>query len=88
MLSLHREQVSRVKGATMTDSIPLPVKPLAEAIIMQAIEDLWDDKHRGESIDFFKGRGFRYCARMAEMGSFEQAVLLQILGHAPGGAGG
>ncbi|GAB4389733.1 MAG: hypothetical protein Kow0025_16910 [Thermodesulfovibrionales bacterium] len=42
-------------------------RALAEAIIMQSMEDLSDTRYRSESIDFFTGEGFGICAGMAGM---------------------
>jgi hypothetical protein len=57
----------------------LELKNLAEAVIMQAIEDLWDKEHRRQSLDFFSGERFRDCAELAEMNIHEQLTLLKIL---------
>jgi hypothetical protein len=52
---------------------------IAEAIILQAIEDLWSDVHRQESIEFFTGEGFAICARIAGMGLYEKLKLIQAI---------
>ncbi len=55
-----------------------PLRNLAEAIILQAIEDLWNSRLRNESIDFFRGEGFMRYARMAGMTRDEVFRILAI----------
>jgi hypothetical protein len=55
------------------------LKALAEAIILQSMEDLWNGAHRKESVDFFEGEGFRTCAEMACMRQEEQLKVLQMI---------
>lgn len=55
------------------------LKKLAEAIILQAIEDLWSRAHRKESIEFFKGEGFRQCADMAEISVVDRLRIIRLL---------
>ncbi len=55
------------------------VNNLAEAIILQSIEDLWSEKQRKECIDFFKGEGFCICAGIAGMNLTEQIRLLNMV---------
>ena len=52
---------------------------IAEAIILQAIEDLWSAVHRKESIEFFTGEGFAICSSMAGMGLYEKLKLIQTI---------
>jgi hypothetical protein len=56
------------------------VKALAEAVILQAMEDLWSDTQREKSIEFFEGDGFKYFAHMAGMGAVERLRLVKMLG--------
>jgi hypothetical protein len=49
---------------------------LAEAIILQCIEDLWDEDYRKDSINFFTGDDFRTCASIA---GIEISAQLKIL---------
>ena len=44
-----------------------PLKKLAEAIILQALEDLWSTRYKYESVSFFREEGFRRYARIAGM---------------------
>ncbi len=55
------------------------VKSLAEAIILQSMEDFWSNAYRQESIEFFKGDGFKVCAEIAGMGHEEQSKVLEML---------
>jgi len=52
---------------------------IAEAIILQTIEDLWSASHREESIEFFTGEGFAICSRIAGMGLYEKLKLIQSI---------
>lgn len=58
---------------------PFSLINLAEAIILQSMEDLWSPIRKKESIDFFKGEGFRLAAEMAEMSAVDKLRLLLIL---------
>ncbi len=55
------------------------LKALAEAMILQSIEDLWSNANRKESIEFFEGEGFRHCADLAGMKVVERLKLIRML---------
>ncbi len=55
------------------------VKALAEAIILQSMEDLSDATYRAESLEFFAGEGFRICAQMAQMKPEAQVKVLELV---------
>ncbi len=57
----------------------MKVNHLAEAIIMQSIEDLWAENHREDCIRFFTGEDFRTCAAIAGMDTCEQIKVLTML---------
>ncbi len=57
----------------------MSIKGLAEGIILQSIEDLWSEKHRGESIAFFTGKEFSICAGLAEMNLSDQLKVLNLV---------
>lgn len=59
-------------------------KSLAEAVILQSMEDLWDLRHRPESLKFFSGQEFRACARIAGMSTDDKLKLLNIVKKAVG----
>jgi hypothetical protein len=54
-------------------------RKIAEAIILQAVDDLWSPVHRKESIEFFTGEGFVICARIVGMGLYEKLRLIQLI---------
>lgn len=55
------------------------VKSLAEAIILQSMEDLSDIRNRAESLEFFSGDGFRICAQMAGMSANDEVKILELV---------
>src|ERR1039458_5115058 len=59
--------------------VVMSVKSLAEAIILQCIEDLWSGDYNKESIDFFRGDEFRTCAEIASISLIEQVKLLKMV---------
>jgi len=42
-------------------------RSLAEAVILQSLEDLSDPRHRDESREFFGGEGFKLCGDIAAL---------------------
>lgn len=54
------------------------LRGLAEGIIMQSLEDLWTDKERDESVEFFQGEGFTICAEAAGMDLYDQVRLFNL----------
>ena len=63
------------------------VKTLGEAIIMQAIEDLYNPLHRAESVEFFKSDNFSHCAELAGINEVEKFRLLMMIDRAGLGVG-
>lgn len=57
----------------------MKVNHLAEAIILQSMEDLWDENLREDCITFFTGEDFRTCAAIAGMDTCEQIKILTML---------
>jgi hypothetical protein len=57
------------------------LRSLAEAIILQSIEDLWDSRHKDESMEFFRGEGFKICAEIAGLNTSKQLKILRLLGE-------
>ncbi len=55
------------------------LRGLAEGIILQAIEDLWSEKHRSECIAFFTGKEFSLCAELAGMNLPDQLKVLNLV---------
>ncbi|MDA8079566.1 MAG: hypothetical protein M0Z79_11580 [Nitrospiraceae bacterium] len=58
------------------------IKSLAEAIIFQALEDLWTPEEREASLAFFGGEDFRVCAEIAGMNIPEQFKMLRMISKA------
>jgi hypothetical protein len=52
---------------------------LAEAIILQTMEDIWDSRYITESILFFQGEGFSLCAGMAGLTAIEELRILNMM---------
>ncbi len=55
------------------------IKGLAEAILLQSLEDLWIDEERSNCIDFFTGEGFRLCSEIAGMSSNDKEKILDMV---------
>ena len=55
---------------------------LAEAIILQSIEDLWNPVCKKGSLMFFQGDGFALCSEIAGIGYIKQLAMLRTLAHA------
>lgn len=55
-------------------------KDLAEAIILQSMEDLYIPEYRKDSIDFFRGEGFKICAEVAGLNINKQLNILHYVG--------
>jgi len=56
------------------------IRNIAELIILQCIEDLWNKKERFGSTDSFTGEGFSLCAGLAGMDLRDQGRLLNMVG--------
>lgn len=57
-------------------------QPLAESVILQAMEDLWSSRDRKESVEFFQGSGFGLYATVAGMDPCDKLFLLCIIKRA------
>jgi hypothetical protein len=55
------------------------MRALADAILLQSLEDLWIYEERSNSIDFFTGEGFRICSKIAGMSSSDKVRLLNMV---------
>jgi hypothetical protein len=55
------------------------VEKLAQAVILQSIEDLWDERHREDCINFFSGEEFSICAGLGGMNVPDQIKLLNMV---------
>ncbi|TAL22276.1 MAG: hypothetical protein EPN94_11395 [Nitrospirae bacterium] len=56
----------------------MSAKTLAEAIMLQTMEDLWDKNERADAVRFFDGEGFGVCAKIAGLNFFEQLRLYNM----------
>ena len=61
----------------------MDIKGIAELVILQSIEDLWDRRERAASAKFLNGRGFDLCAGLAGIGPAERRKLLELLVKLP-----
>ena len=57
----------------------MDTRALAEAVILQCMEDLWDERHCKESISFFSSKDFSILAELARMSTDERLKLLKIV---------
>jgi hypothetical protein len=55
------------------------VEKLAEAIILQSVEDLWDERYREDCINFFSGEEVSIYAGMGGMNVPDQIKLLNMV---------
>ena len=55
------------------------LKNLAEAMILQSMEDLWSRSYQKESIEFFRGEGFRRCADLAGLRVVDRIRIIRML---------
>ena len=57
----------------------MSLKALAESVILQSAEDLWDIKYREQSIAFFLSNDFFYYADICRMGIEDKKKLLRLV---------
>jgi hypothetical protein len=57
----------------------MTLRELAERIILQAIEDLYDYNQRKDCLSFFQSKDFAFCAEMARMDVASQVRLLDFV---------
>jgi hypothetical protein len=56
------------------------LKNLAEAIILQSLEDIWSPAFNKESRDFFSGKGFKICSEIAGLDAIRQLKVINLMG--------
>lgn len=56
----------------------MSVRSLADAIILQSMEDLFSPLHKSGSIHFFTGEGFRISSEIAGLRTAERHVILDL----------
>ena len=54
-------------------------RSLAEAIILQSIEDLWNPVCKRGSLRFFEGDGFALCSELAGISYIKQLAMFRML---------
>jgi hypothetical protein len=57
-------------------------RSLAEAIILQSIEDLWNPVCKRGSLMFFEGDGFVLCSELAGISYIKQLAMFRMLADA------
>ncbi len=55
------------------------IRQLAEAVILQSMEDVWQVMYKQASIEFFSGDGFKIYADAARMKVVDRLRLLRLL---------
>lgn len=54
-------------------------RKLTDAVILQAMEDLWNRRHKKESIEFFSGESLMWWTKMSGMSPVERLRLLGMI---------
>lgn len=72
--------MASIKKKYTTKKIKPKARNLAEAIILQSLEDLWIHEGREDSRKFFRGEGFKICAEIAGLNTMEQFRVLHLIG--------
>lgn len=76
-----RQIIMSIKEATHNNrEVFMWEKDLAEAIILQSMEDLYIPEYRKESIEFFRGEGFKICAEVADLNMNKKLSILHYVG--------
>ena len=85
-LALERSVVpyrrAKITSSMLSESskkVKIRIQSLAEAVILQAIEDLYDPSQRNKSIDFFKSENFSLCAEIAGLSAVDQIRIISLL---------
>ena len=68
--AISMKQVKNLKGITN----------LAEAIILQSLEDIWTPEYKKETMEFFNGTGFKICSEIAGLDIVKQFKVLHFIG--------
>ena len=66
-------------GRTTGHTADRRLKSLAEAVILQSIEDLWNPISKKGSLKFFEGSGFKLYSKMAGIRYSKQLAVLKML---------
>lgn len=68
--AISMKKVKNLKGITN----------LAEAIILQSLEDIWAPEYKKETSEFFSGSGFGICSEIAGLDTVTQFKVLHFMG--------
>ncbi len=74
----HISKQRNCKKRLLMNNYSIGLVQLAEAIILQSMDDLWSPDHKEESIVFFKGEVFMLAAEMARIGGVDKLRLLML----------
>lgn len=69
-----------IKKQYITKVLKPRIKNLAEAIILQSLEDLWHPDAKSGSRRFFEGSGFKICSEIAGLDTIKQYKILHKVG--------
>lgn len=75
LIAEKKEEKRRTRYPVRKESL----RSLAEAIILQSMEDSLSTSHKEQGIEFFKGEGFGICAKLAGLGPQEQMKIMNML---------
>jgi len=79
VVPVRRASITSSMMSTSIKKIESRIKFLAEAVILQAIEDLFDPSERKRSIDFFNSDNFSLCAEIAGLNAVDQIRIIRML---------
>lgn len=67
---------------TIGHAVNSHARSLAEAVILQSIEDLWNPVCKRGSLKFFSGDGFELCSEIAGISYVKQLTMLRMIADA------
>jgi thiamine monophosphate kinase len=71
---------------SLAQNFHMGLRSLAEAVILQSMEDLWDERHEADCMTFFGGEGFNICATIAGLKLTDRLRLAALVRRAAGKA--
>ncbi len=72
--------MSALKITAKKKELIMGFRSLAEAVILQSLEDMWNPLYREESKEFFKGNGFKIFAELADINSLKKYKIVHLAG--------
>lgn len=76
---VRRARITSSMISASSQKVKYRIQSLAEAVILQSIEDLFDPSQRKKSIDFFKSENFNLCAEIAGLSAVDQIRIIRML---------